>query len=128
MTQLIAEAGPTWSGLRDVSHEVPAAAKRGYVSWTTPRPLRSTPLRLGGPGPLRVSRRKAWEPDEWPEGAQKAYILRNVDDPDEMIAFGFYEGDLTQRRAEPQMRELQRTRFERMARTSSRRGQTASTT
>jgi hypothetical protein len=58
--------------------------------------------------------RKASEPDEWPEGAQKAYILRNVDDPDEIIAFGFYEGDLTQRRAEPQMQELQHTRFERM--------------
>jgi hypothetical protein len=22
--------------------------------------------------------RKAWEPDKWPEGVQKAYILRNV--------------------------------------------------
>ena len=59
--------------------------------------------------------RKAWEPDEWPEGGQKAYILRNVDDPDEIIAFGFYEGDLTQRRNEPSMQEMQRTRLERMA-------------
>jgi hypothetical protein len=59
--------------------------------------------------------RKAWEPDEWPEGAQKAYILRNVDDPDEIIAFGFYELDLTQRRAEPAVQESQRARFERMA-------------
>ena len=23
--------------------------------------------------------RKAWEPDEWPEGSKRAYILRNVD-------------------------------------------------
>jgi DNA ligase D-like protein (predicted 3'-phosphoesterase) len=34
--------------------------------------------------------RKAWEPEEWPEGSERAYILRNVDDPDEVIAFGFY--------------------------------------
>jgi hypothetical protein len=59
--------------------------------------------------------RKAWEPDEWPPGAQRAYILRNLDDPDEIIAFGFYEGDLTQRRNEPGMQDMQRARFERMA-------------
>jgi hypothetical protein len=59
--------------------------------------------------------RKAWQPEEWPEGAQRAYILRNVDDPDEIIAFGFYEGDLAQMRAEPGMQEMQRSRFERMA-------------
>jgi hypothetical protein len=35
--------------------------------------------------------RKAWEPDEWPEGV-RAYILRKIDDPDEVIAFGFWEG------------------------------------
>jgi hypothetical protein len=59
--------------------------------------------------------RKAWEPEEWPEGAQKAYILRNVDDPDEVIAFGFYEEDLSQLRSDPNMAEQQRARFERMA-------------
>jgi hypothetical protein len=59
--------------------------------------------------------RKAWEPDEWPEGAQKAYILRNVDDPDEVIAFGFYGLDLAQARRDPQLQEQQRVRFERMA-------------
>jgi hypothetical protein len=37
--------------------------------------------------------RKAWQPDQWPEGAVKAYILRNVDDPDEIIAFGLFEQD-----------------------------------
>jgi hypothetical protein len=59
--------------------------------------------------------RRAWEPDDWREGAQKAYILRNVDDPDEIIAFGFFEGDLTQLRSEPEMQETQGTRFQRMA-------------
>lgn len=59
--------------------------------------------------------RKAWEPEEWPEGAQKAYILRNVDDPDEIIAFGFYSEDLSRLRSDPAMAEQQRARFERMA-------------
>ena len=35
--------------------------------------------------------RKAWEPEEWPEGV-RAYILRKAGDPDEVIAFGFFEG------------------------------------
>ena len=59
--------------------------------------------------------RRAWEPDEWPEGAQRAYILRNVDDPDEVIAFGFFDGDLEAMRGDPDFRDRQRARFERMA-------------
>jgi hypothetical protein len=59
--------------------------------------------------------RKAWEPDKWPEGVQKAYILRNVNDPDEIIAFGFYDVDLAQQRSEPEMQESERKRVERMA-------------
>jgi hypothetical protein len=59
--------------------------------------------------------REAWEPEEWPAGAQRAYILRNLDDPDEIIAFGFYEGDVKEMRNEPRMQEMQRSRFERMA-------------
>jgi hypothetical protein len=59
--------------------------------------------------------RKAWEPDEWPEGAQKAYILRNLENPDEVIAFGFFEGDIDAIRGDERMREQHRTRFERMA-------------
>ena len=59
--------------------------------------------------------RRAWEPDEWPRGVEKAYILRNVNDPDEIIAFGFYDVDLAQLRGEPEMQESERKRFERMA-------------
>jgi hypothetical protein len=59
--------------------------------------------------------RQAWQPDFWPEGSVKAYILRNVDDPDEVIAFGFYEGDFRQARADDRLQEMQRGRFERMA-------------
>lgn len=35
--------------------------------------------------------RAAWKPAEWPEGVT-AYILRKVSDPDEVIAFGFFDG------------------------------------
>jgi len=35
--------------------------------------------------------RTAWQPEEMPPGV-KAYILRKVGDPDEVIAFGFFDG------------------------------------
>lgn len=35
--------------------------------------------------------RAAWEPAEWPEGVT-AYILRKSGDPDEVVAFGFFDG------------------------------------
>ena len=59
--------------------------------------------------------RTAWQPDEWPEGAQMAYILRNVSDPDEIIAVGFFDADLASLRDDERFREQQRTRQERMA-------------
>jgi catalase (peroxidase I) len=62
--------------------------------------------------------RKAWwDPNaqKWPEGSERAYILRNVNDPNEVIAFGFFEGDLTALRDDPEFREMQRKRFEAMA-------------
>lgn len=43
--------------------------------------------------------RKAWGSDEdMPEGVE-AYILRNLNDPDEIIAFGLIEGDLDEIKA-----------------------------
>lgn len=44
--------------------------------------------------------RKAWWPesDQTPEDAE-VYILRNVKDPDEIIAFGLIEGDIDEIRA-----------------------------
>ena len=59
--------------------------------------------------------RKAWEPDEWPEGSTRAYILRNVDDPDEVIAFGFFDSDLAAVRSDPEMQDEQKRRFDAMA-------------
>lgn len=59
--------------------------------------------------------RKAWEPDEWPESFSKAYILRNVSDPDEIIAFGFTDASPDELRGQPGMQEEQDKRSERMA-------------
>lgn len=59
--------------------------------------------------------RQAWEPDNWPEGSAKAYILRNLNDPDEVIAFGFFEGEIASLRNQPDFRDQQEARFERMA-------------
>ena len=59
--------------------------------------------------------RRAWEPDEWPDGARRAYILRNVDDPDEVIAFGFFDTPLETLQSDPTLREQQNARLERMA-------------
>jgi hypothetical protein len=59
--------------------------------------------------------RRAWEPDVWPEGTKAAYILRNVADPDEVIAFGFFEGDLAGLSDDESFRRRQQTRFDRMA-------------
>ncbi len=61
--------------------------------------------------------REAWllPDDEWPAGARKAYILRNLNDPQEIIAFGFFEGDVAALRDDPHFRDVQRKRFEAMA-------------
>ncbi len=44
--------------------------------------------------------RKAWEgdPEDMPEGGE-VYILRNLSDPDEIIAFGLIEGDIDEIKA-----------------------------
>jgi len=57
--------------------------------------------------------RQAWEADEWPEGVH-AYILRNLNDPDEIIAFGLTERDPASFQS-PEMEESQRQRAEAMA-------------
>ena len=61
--------------------------------------------------------REAWMMggEEWPEGAQKAYILRNLSDPNEIVAFGFFDGDLESLMSDPAFREVQRQRMEAMA-------------
>jgi len=58
--------------------------------------------------------RKAWEPEEWPQGV-KAHILRNLQDPDEVIAFGLFEGSLEELQALRPGEEQERAREEAMA-------------
>jgi hypothetical protein len=38
--------------------------------------------------------RRAWEPDDWPPQWEKAYHVRNVNDENEVISFGFFNGTL----------------------------------
>lgn len=62
--------------------------------------------------------RKAWEPDEMPEGVREvAYHARSVDNPDEIISFGLaYDmepGDLARLREE--LTDADAERQERMA-------------
>ena len=62
--------------------------------------------------------RQAWEPDEWPGTVAKAYILRNLANPDEVIAFGLADAsldELTALRDDPDWSESERRRHERMA-------------
>ena len=62
--------------------------------------------------------RKAWHdptnPDAlWVEQESKAYILRNLDDPDEIVALGFIHGqldDLRSLRSDPEVERRQRLR------------------
>jgi hypothetical protein len=59
--------------------------------------------------------RKAWGSDEdMPEGVE-AYILRNLKDPDEIIAFGLIEGDLDEIKAMMDNPEENQKRQEAMA-------------
>jgi hypothetical protein len=47
--------------------------------------------------------RRAWEPDEFPSALQRAFHIRSVSDPDQVISFGFLDGrasDLDAIRAE----------------------------
>jgi hypothetical protein len=38
--------------------------------------------------------RRAWEPEDWPEGFTRAYHLRSLEDENQVISFGFYEGTM----------------------------------
>jgi hypothetical protein len=58
--------------------------------------------------------RKAWEPEEWPEGFSRAYHVRNTQDENQVISFGLYEGTLEELNA---IRDVQKEeeRQQRMA-------------
>ena len=60
--------------------------------------------------------RKAWEPEHFPEGFQRALILRDTSDPDVVVAFGLF--DVSDERADQLKNDLQpseRARHDAMA-------------
>ena len=58
--------------------------------------------------------RNAWEADEWPEGV-KAYILRNLNDPNEIVAFGLTDREPDTFRTDERFVQAERERQQRMA-------------
>jgi hypothetical protein len=38
--------------------------------------------------------RRAWEPENWWPSLARAYHLRSIDDENEVVSFGFFEGTL----------------------------------
>jgi hypothetical protein len=60
--------------------------------------------------------RKAWEGDraDWPEGVH-AYVARNMNDPDEIVAFGMMESDDVSNMSSDEMRQTQAARTQAMA-------------
>jgi heme-degrading monooxygenase HmoA len=63
--------------------------------------------------------RQAWEPEEGviPEGFTRAYHLRNLEDENEVISFGFFEGDpedLERMRGDEEFRSQRQAQVERI--------------
>jgi hypothetical protein len=46
--------------------------------------------------------RKAWQTDPWPEGWLRAYHVRRIDDENEVVSFGFFDGTIEELRATQQ--------------------------
>jgi hypothetical protein len=42
--------------------------------------------------------KQAWQSIEQPEGWTRSYTVRNIDDEDEVVSFGFFDGSLEQLR------------------------------
>ena len=60
----------------------------------------------------------AWAPEEQPESLIRAYHLRDTNDPDHVISFGFFDltrEELDALRASPELEEMQRARLAAMA-------------
>jgi hypothetical protein len=56
--------------------------------------------------------REAWEPPEWDPRFVRAYHVRNLDDEDEVVSFGLYDGSVDDYRA--MSREAEESRVSRM--------------
>jgi hypothetical protein len=62
--------------------------------------------------------RKAWQPDPWPPQLVRAEIMRNDDNPDEIVTIGWVDAtpdELETMRDSPEILEGEARRLERMA-------------
>lgn len=63
--------------------------------------------------------REAWEPSSYPEPFVKAYVLRNMEDPDEVTSFGFFDVDTAEEveamRDNPEFMKIEMDRMSRIA-------------
>ena len=62
--------------------------------------------------------RQAWEPTEWDEHFVRAYHVRNTDDENEVVSFGFFQGTLADAEAamrDERVRQAEDERQRRMA-------------
>ena len=60
--------------------------------------------------------RKAWEPDEWPQGFTGAYIMRDTADPDQITIIGLFDvSDDDAARLQADLEPSEKARHERMA-------------
>ena len=81
------EAGSASRRLRVAALEMHASTLSRGASIPTPR----RPILATRPRPQF---RKAWEPEDWPEQWERAYHIRNANDKNEVISFGFFNGTL----------------------------------
>lgn len=62
--------------------------------------------------------RRAWEPDPWPPQLSRIEVLRNDDNPDEVITIGYLEmtpEEMETMRDKPEILEAEAQRLERIA-------------
>lgn len=62
--------------------------------------------------------RKAWEPERFPDQLVKAYIMRNQDNPDEVLSFGFFDASFEEIEALRDDPEFTRMEIDRLQRIS----------
>jgi hypothetical protein len=63
--------------------------------------------------------RAAWEPSSYPAPFVKAYLLRNMEDPDEISSFGFFDVDTAEEveemRDNPEFMQIEMDRMSRIS-------------
>ena len=63
--------------------------------------------------------RKAWEPDPWLPRLERAIVLRNEDNPDQVLTIGFFDADQdtldTEVRDDPEVLKAEEQRLRRIS-------------